>query len=251
MQSNDSSKKGAVGGGPSLGALAKTHLASASSANKENNQFHIPDIFGASSSNSNSKPQTGTTAPGNFQIPDLFGTSGSSEKAAPAAAAGIVIPDIFGSSNTTPTNKPDSSSSSSPIDLMRALKIGDSKAKQPSPVKKSNEIEAESVRDEVGLKSKSESAVEDFFRQLLAANAGWASAKTTTTTTAKKQCSPFGRVVCRTFPDNSAKLMLKKPEIVQTNIKAFSFDTPSPDDIVIKAQEARFSRPQQHRTIKS
>ena len=256
-------------GASSLGALAKNHLsgATATTSAKKGN-FEIPDIFGGGGGGIGgaSKSTAAAAQAGRFQIPDIFGpapTPASGGTAPPLALAalggapstklpgGFLVPGLFGTAGDKPrsnaassagVSSPTSANSSSAIDLMQALRLNE---KAPAEVRTRNSLppSAPATQIKTAPKEEEEDPVDrltlDFFRNLprhFHSDFGHPAFP--------ERASSFGRVVCR---DWSGAYPAREPSLFislgtrggsPSPVQPFCFDTPSPDDLVLRAQSA-------------
>ena len=225
----------------SLDHLAKSHLGDVGSQTPGG--FQIPNLFAGQSSSAMAPPgfavSAGVQIPNifekkeiaspasGFQIPDLFSNNKENQGSRNAKQPDFQIPDIFGkpsadvkAKNDLPMLDPSS------IDLMSALRLDSLPTTSEDPLKKV-----------VPLMPKTKSSKDELIDQLetlnLRSNDG-------------VECSAFGHVLCRDWTDDNRprrKRVKVKSPILPSDIVPFKFDTPSPDDIVMKAQSRVFTRP--------
>ena len=193
------------------------------SKDSKNSDLVIPDIFGT---NKDSKSS-------DLVIPDIFGTNKDSK------SSDLVIPDLFGTQKKTSTTDLDLSSLALPngdgLDLMSALKPKTSE-KGNGPISKAK----------VSTRTKADRAKERQRKIALILNSIQVIDCETANPNRLTQKSTLARVLSKC--DRSRILKRKyytHPKVSEKNsteVQEFLFDTPSPDDIVKKAQSFSFNR---------
>ena len=243
-----------------LADLASSHLASQQKfggLSTSGREFQIPDLFGTSDSKEDKENTNlvipdlfGTKKSSDLVIPDIFGTSKDSKNSdlvipdifgtnKDSKSSDLVIPDLFGTQKKTSTTDLDLSSLALPngdgLDLMSALKPKTSE-KGNGPISKAK----------VSTRTKADRAKERQRKIALILNSIQVIDCETANPNRLTQKSTLARVLSNC--DRSRILKRKyytHPKVSEKNsteVQEFLFDTPSPDDIVKKAQSFSFNR---------
>lgn len=223
----------------SLNDLARSHLQGSNPTSGAGNAFHIPNLFNASTP-STSTTQTTPNQP--FTIPNLFGDL-KSLKTQPLtgdigrqpASDSFQIPDLFGSGvktilkNKNNNDDKKSTSQGEQINLMSALTLStNSKSDFPGPLGTKSPIR--------------KNGFQDVCREVLSQTQDLSHYLSNLSLDNHPSQSSLATVICTQWSvtPSDRKILIPSSLSHPTDIQPFKFDTPSPDDIVRKAQSRVF-----------
>ena len=205
--------------GPSLGALAQSHLSSPSAPS-----------LGQLAGNHMAASSSSTIVNQGFNIPNLFGTKPlTTSNAAPSLSA------LNAKKEPTKTIEP-----AKTIDLMQALRLA------PDPTAKAEATPGENVNVNATRPDPCQAARHAIFDDLRRQQ----EQQGIISPSKQSRLSALGQVLCR--ERKATTFRRKMPSRITTTrtaekdmkaTVAFDFSTPSPDDVVLKAQSVVFRRP--------